>query len=322
MKGPDSVPVDDAEDTPAGPPNWKRSLVLFLLTILSTLVTFALSNGLVPAGADARAWVSGVLRAWTYTVPLMAILLTHEFGHYIAARIHRVPASLPHFIPLPLLSPFGTMGAVIGMRGRIGSRNALLDIGAAGPLAGLVVAIPVILIGLRTSPVLPIPEDGIQEGQCLLYWLLKRLAIGPIPEGHDVFLNGPAFAGWVGLFVTMLNLVPVGQLDGGHIAYALFDVKQNRYARIVHFSMLGMFALNLARFLPPALRGHETYGYAIGNSISWLVWFVLVHILGRLGGQDHPPTEPGELSPLRRAIAVVSLVVFVLLFMPTPWAQY
>jgi membrane-associated protease RseP (regulator of RpoE activity) len=315
------VAVDDVVE-PDGPIAWKRSLLLFLLTIVSTLFTFALTNGLIPDGAGLRGWVFGVLSAWTYTVPLMGILLTHEFGHYIAARIHKVPASLPHFIPLPLLSPFGTMGAVIGMRGRIESRNALLDIGAAGPLAGLCVAIPVILIGLRTSPVMPIPEDGIQEGQCLLYYALKRIAIGPIPAGHDVFLNGPAFAGWVGLFVTMLNLVPVGQLDGGHIAYALFDKKQNRYARLVHFSMLGMFALNLLRFLPPALRGQGSIGDAIGNSISWLVWFVLVHILGRLGGQDHPPTEPGELSPKRRFIGVLSLVVFVLLFMPTPWSKY
>jgi len=305
-----------------GPLRWRKNLLLFFLTILSTLVTFALTNGYVVSGAPLGEQLRGVLRAWTYTAPLMAILLTHELGHYFAARLHRVPASLPFFIPLPLLSPFGTMGAVIGMRGRIKSRDALLDIGAAGPLAGLVVAIPVILYGLHTSPVQPIPEDGIQEGQCLLYWVLKRIALGTIPEGHDVFLNGPAFAGWVGLFVTMLNLVPVGQLDGGHIAYALFGTKQNRYARIIHFSMLGMFALNLARFLPPALKANEGVGDAIGNSISWLVWFVLVHFLLRVGGKDHPPTEPGELSPLRKGIAVVSLVVFVLLFMPTPWARY
>jgi len=306
----------------AGPLRWQKNLLLLVLTIASTLVTFAFSNGLVPEGAPFAEQLRGVLRAWTYTVPLMAILLTHELGHYFAARLHKVPASLPFFIPLPLLSPFGTMGAVIGMSGRIKSRNALLDIGAAGPLAGLLVAIPVILYGLHTSPVLPIPEEGIQEGQCLLYFALKRLALGTIPAGHDVFLNGPAFAGWVGLFVTMLNLVPVGQLDGGHIAYALFGEKQNRYARIVHVTMLGMFLLNLARFLPPALRAGEGVGDAVGNSISWLVWFVLVHLLGRLGGKDHPPTEPGELSPVRRGIAVLSLVVFVLLFMPTPWSKY
>ncbi len=315
-------PYAEAPAPAAGPLRWQKNLLLFVLTIVSTLVTFAFSNGLVPADAPLAEQIRGVLGAWTYSVPLLGILLTHELGHYFAARLHKVPASLPFFIPLPLLSPFGTMGAVIGMSGRIKSRNALLDIGAAGPLAGLLVAIPVILYGLRSSPVLPVPEDGIQEGQCLLYMALKRAALGPIPDGHDVFLNGPAFAGWVGLFVTMLNLVPVGQLDGGHIAYALFGDKQNRYARIVHGSMLGMFLLNLARFLPPALRAGEGVGNAVGNSISWLVWFVLVHLLGRLGGKDHPPTEPGELSPVRRGVAVLSLVVFVLLFMPTPWSTY
>lgn len=321
----DAAPEQGAEvrEEPVdGPLRWQKPLLLFVLTIFSTLVTFALTSGIVPAEASLSQQIRAGLGAWTYTVPLMAILLTHEFGHYFAARLHRVPASLPFFIPLPLLSPFGTMGAVIGMSGRIKSRNALLDIGAAGPLAGLVVAIPVVVYGLRHSPVQPIPEDGIQEGQSLLYWLLKYLALGKIPEGYDVFLNGPAFAGWVGLFVTMLNLVPIGQLDGGHIAYALFGEKQNRYARIIHWSMLGMFVLNLVRFLPPAIRKHESIEDAVGNSMAWLVWFVLVYVLGRLSGQDHPPTEPGELSRGRRAIAVLSLLVFVLLFMPTPWSKY
>jgi len=310
------------EEPAEGPLRWRKNLLLFVLTVLSTLVTYALTSGIVPAEASLSEQIRAGLGAWTYTVPLLAILLTHEFGHYFAARLHRVPASLPYFIPLPLLSPFGTMGAVIGMSGRIKSRNALLDIGAAGPLAGLLVAIPVVIYGLHHSPVQPIPEDGAQEGQSLLYWLLKYIAIGKIPEGHDVFLNGPAFAGWVGLFVTMLNLVPIGQLDGGHIAYALFGEKQNRYARFVHFAMLGMFLLNLLRFLPPALKNNGSVADAVGNSMAWLVWFVLVYILGRLSGPDHPPTEPGELSPGRRAIAVVSLIVFVLLFMPTPWSKY
>lgn len=313
---------DPQEDTVEGPLRWRKNLLLFVLTILSTLVTFAMTSGIVPADAPLLDQIRAGLGAWTYTVPLMAILLTHEFGHYFAARWHRVPASLPFFIPLPMLSPFGTMGAVIGMSGRIKSRNALLDIGAAGPLAGLVVAIPVVVYGLLHSPVQPIPEDGVQEGQSLLYVLLKYLVLGKIPEGHDVFLNGPAFAGWVGLFVTMLNLVPIGQLDGGHIAYALFGEKQNRYARFVHWSMLGMFFLNLARFLPAAIRTNGGIADAVGNSMAWLVWFVLVYVLGRLSGPDHPPTEPGELSRGRQAIAVVSLIVFVLLFMPTPWSRY
>jgi membrane-associated protease RseP (regulator of RpoE activity) len=313
---------DPPEGTVQGPLRWRLNLLLFVLTILSTLVTFAESNGLVPADAPLREQLRAVLGAWTYTVPLMAILLTHEFGHYFAARLHRVPASLPFFIPVPLISPFGTMGAVIGMSGRIKSRNALLDIGAAGPLAGLLVAIPVVVYGLRTSEIKPVVGSGILEGQSLLYMLLKYVAVGPIPEGHDVFLNGPAFAGWVGLFVTMLNLVPIWQLDGGHIAYALFGGNQNRYSRFVHWAMLGMFFLNLAKFLPAAIRTNGSIADAVGNSMAWLVWFVLVHILTRLSGPEHPPTEAGELSPGRRAIAIVSLVVFVLIFMPTPWSKY
>jgi membrane-associated protease RseP (regulator of RpoE activity) len=225
---------------------------------------------------------------------------------------------------MPLLSPFGTMGAVIAMRGRIRSRNALLDIGASGPLAGLVIAIPVLVMGLMGSEVKPITGSGIQEGQSLLYLLLKRIVIGPIPPGHDVFLSPIALAGWTGLFVTSLNLIPIGQLDGGHIAYALFGLRQNRFARILHASILGMFLLNLARFLPPTIAsGAEgAMGQAVSNSMPWLIWFGLIHLMLRVGGRDHPPTEPGELSPVRRAIAIVSLVFFVLLFMPTPWAAY
>jgi len=316
---------DPYAEAPAAeqPFKWRLNLLLLGLTVLSTLATFALTNGLVPADVPLGAQIKAGLGAWTYTVPLMAILLTHEFGHYFAARIHRVPASLPYFIPLPLLNPFGTLGAVIGMKGRIKSRNALLDIGAAGPLAGLVVAIPVLIYGLKHSPIQLIEKGGSLEGQCLLYIAIKRVVLGPIPEGHDVFLNGPAFAGWVGLFVTMLNLVPVAQLDGGHIAYALFGEKQNKYGKFVHWGTLGLFALNLIRFVPPALKAHEGLEEAIFvNSLPWFAWFLLMHVVKRVGGSDHPPTEPGELSPVRRGVAILSLVVFALLFMPTPWSKY
>jgi membrane-associated protease RseP (regulator of RpoE activity) len=257
-------------------------------------------------------------------VPLLAILLMHEFGHYFAARRHRVDASLPFFIPFPLVSPFGTMGAVISMRGRIKSRNALLDIGASGPLGGLLVALPVLALGLSQSPVEPFSSPGIQEGQSLLYMALKRVVLGPIPDGYDVMLSPVAFAGWTGLFVTALNLLPVGQLDGGHIAYALFGPRQNRYARFVHVGLLAMFALNLARFVAPVVlrRDWDALGQAVGNSMFWLMWFGMLFLLFRISGRDHPPTEPGELTRGRRAIAIVSLVFFVLLFMPTPWAAY
>jgi len=259
------------------------------------------------------------------TVALLGILLTHEFGHYAFARFHKVPASLPMFIPMPILSPFGTMGAVIAMKGRIKSRNALLDIGASGPLAGLVVALGVLVYGLATSPVKPIGDSGIQEGQSILYLLLKRLVLGPIPPGHDVHLNPFAYAGWTGLFVTMLNLIPVGQLDGGHVAYALFGPKQDRYSQIIRYAILGLLPINVAYFaLRGLLEGKVRDGALVGLQAGapWVFFFLVLTLLTRLGGGKHPPTNDDRLSPGRKAIAVFTLVLFALLFMPAPWVVY
>jgi membrane-associated protease RseP (regulator of RpoE activity) len=317
-----------SEDAPLAPLRWRTNILLFIATVFSTFLTGALYRVFDPTLDFTGNVVAALLRihlGWTYAVPLLAILLTHEFGHFFAARLHRVDASLPYFIPLPpILSPFGTMGAVIAMRGRIRSRNALLDIGASGPLAGLLIAIPVLLVGLAGSKVAAMESPGTQEGQSLLYFALKRIVLGPIPDGHDVYLNPVAFAGWTGLFLTALNLIPIGQLDGGHIAYALFGPRQNRYARLIHQGLLVMFAYNLIRFMFPVLRD-RAWGdvpQALGNSAVWLVWFGLLHLVKRISGEDHPPTEPGELSPARRAVAVLSLVLFVLLFMPTPWSTH
>jgi membrane-associated protease RseP (regulator of RpoE activity) len=307
--------VDSVPPRPAAP-SWKTPLVLFLLTVVSVFFTGAVNEvadqtaglTLLPA-----TWLilRNLHRGWTLAVPLLGILVTHEFGHYVAAVRHRVPASLPHFLPLPLVSPFGTLGAFITMRDRIRSRNALLDIGAAGPLAGLVVAIPVLVIGLMHSPVKEITGHGFAEGQCILYMLIKRVVLGPIPEGHDVFLNSTAFAGWGGLLVTMLNLLPIGQLDGGHIAYALFDTRQQIFGRAMHLLLPVVFLANFLTFRE------------WGPGLVWLVWFGLLGLMRRLqGGVDHPPTEPGELSFGRRAVAVLCLVLFALLFMPTPLREY
>lgn len=317
-------PVETAAPE-AQPFRWKRNLLLFVATVLSVLVTGAAHvPGAIPDDPGFLDFLRAAPKGWTFALPLMAILLTHEFGHYFAALYHRVPASLPYFLPMPLVSPFGTMGAVISMRGRIKSRNALLDIGASGPLAGLLVALPVLALGLSRSEVRAVSGPFIQEGQSLLYLAMKRIVVGPIPAGHDVYLDPVALAGWSGLFVTALNLIPVGQLDGGHIAYALFGARQNRYARVVHLSLLAMFLYNLAIFMAPVLwtGAFAKTGQAISNSLFWLVWFSMLQLMKRVSGADHPPTEPGELSPARKAIAVLSLVLFVLLFMPTPWAAY
>jgi membrane-associated protease RseP (regulator of RpoE activity) len=289
------------------------NLGLFVLTALSIFDT----------GAMAEEGPYRLISGWKFAVPLLAILLAHEFGHYFAARYHRVPASLPYFIPLPRFGLLGTLGAVIAMRGSIRSRNALLDIGASGPLAGLVVAIPVLVWGIAHSPVMPPdPRFSVQEGQSLLYAAIKWLVHGTIPAGHDVQLHPAAFAGWAGLFLTLINLLPFGQLDGGHIAYALFGEKQNRFAPWFRRALLPLFLLNLASFLIPALEQGDRLHIevAIGNSLFWLLWYGVLGLLARLAGRDHPPVDPGPLSPWRRVVGWISLGLFVALFMPTPIA--
>jgi membrane-associated protease RseP (regulator of RpoE activity) len=285
------------------------NLGLFLLTVLSTFYV----------GAELVSDTGHPLRGWVFAVPLLAILVTHEFGHWIQARRHRVDASLPYFLPLPL-PPLGTLGAVIAMRGRIKTRDALLDIGASGPIAGLVIAIPVLIIGLRLSTVEPIPPHGLDEGQSLLYLALKRIVIGPIPSGHDVFLHPTAFAGWAGLFMTMLNLLPIGQLDGGHVAYSLFGLRQDRYSRLVHRSLLAIAAIVGGYWATRAVMAHAPWkevAIAATEGKNWLIWWVLLGLLTR--GGEHPPTDNESLSPSRRLVAWGTLAALVLLFMPVPF---
>jgi membrane-associated protease RseP (regulator of RpoE activity) len=320
----ETVSAPDAR--PARPLKWRLPALLFALTVVSILYTAAL--GEVPDNGAPLWWTQGFVY-WTkgipFTVSLLAILLTHEFAHYLYARHHRVDTSLPMFIPLPLIGLFGTMGAIIFMRDRIKSKNALLDIGASGPLAGMVVAIPVLLYGLAHSELHPLRAHGVQEGQSILYWLAKRIVLGPIPDGWDVDMNSVATAGWVGLFITMLNLLPVAQLDGGHVAYALLGPRQNRYSRVIRWSMLLLFAGNLAYHLWPALHGgftDELWQAALSASIPWFGWFLILSLLERASGGRHPPTEAAPLSPGRRIVAIGTLLLFILLFMPTPWMTY
>jgi membrane-associated protease RseP (regulator of RpoE activity) len=308
--------LDDQEDSvapepTAGPGHGTRSVLvsvaLFALTFVSTTYVGA---------QDGPSWWSGL----AYSVPLMSILLCHELGHYVAARIHRVPASPPFFVPMPF-PPLGTMGAVILMRGRIARRNALLDIGAAGPLAGMAVALPVLIYGIATSTVGPLPEHQgyLIEGRSLLYLLLLRVLKGPIPEGHDILLSPTAFAGWAGLLVTMINLIPAVQLDGGHVAYALFGERQERYSRGIRAALLPVaVCVSLAYGLPAYFGGARgellLNGFAPG--VHWLLWWFLLRLMTRRGRREHPRTDAGELSPGRRAIAWATLALFVALFMP------
>ena len=286
------------------------ALTLFVLTIFSTLY--------VGAAHEGAHGLSEIWRGYAFALPLMAILAAHEAGHYVAARIHRVDVSLPYFIPVPFML-MGTMGAVIRMRQIVRSRSALLDIGAAGPLCGLVVAIPVLIVGISQSAVSLPPEGALQEGHSLFYEALLWWIKGPMPEGHDILLTPTAFAGWVGLLVTMLNLLPVGQLDGGHVAYALFGPRQDLYSRRIRLSLLFVaLAIGLVRFFG-AMNDSQPLPWAeLLSGANWLVWWLLLTLMARSTGDTHPPTEPGELSPRRRVLAWLTLALFVLLFMPTP----
>jgi membrane-associated protease RseP (regulator of RpoE activity) len=261
-------------------------------------------------------WYAG----WVFAVPLLAILLCHEFGHYIAARRHQVAASLPYFIPIPLV--FGTFGAIIRMRGRITTRTALLDIGAAGPLAGMAVALPVLVYGLSISEVHPQqPGNYLLEGHSLLYELLLYLIHGPIPAGHDIFLHPAALAGWVGLFVTMLNLLPIGQLDGGHVAYALLGERQDRLSSVLLWLLpvlgVGLCASFGFTAWQQGLRGEQLWQEA-SIGANWCVWFVVLHIMRRYAGKDHPPVDPGALSTGRKVVGALCLLLLVFIFMPVP----
>ena len=263
--------------------------------------------------------ISELGTGWVFSLPLMAILMAHEFGHFFAGVYHRVEVSPPYFIPVPFFL-LGTLGAVIQIRERIRSPNALLDIGAAGPLCGLAVALPVVTYGIATSPVEALPETGyIAEGHSLIYASILYALKGPIPEGYDVMLSPTALAGWAGLLITMINLLPFGQLDGGHIAYALLGPRQDRVSRAILF-LLPLLALiiSAAYGVPSYLRGvrGDPLIYDASAGMHWLVWAIVLWLLTRATGPGHPPTENVELTPRRRVVGWLTLFLFVLLFMP------
>ena len=233
-----------------------------------------------------------------FAFTLLAILGVHEFGHYFTARYYHASVSLPYFIPAPPPFLFGTLGAIIRMRSPAKDRNSLFDIAAAGPLAGLVIAIPAILIGLEWSTVARPPSGGhIVFGDSLLMRLLIHLKFGSLGEGMDVFVHPVALAGWVGLFVTALNLFPVGQLDGGRIAYALFG-RRHRFVGIATF--LALLALG-----------------AVTGATNWVVWAALLFFF--VGFHHSPPLDDvTPLTPGRWIVGVVCLLLLILLIPPVP----
>jgi membrane-associated protease RseP (regulator of RpoE activity) len=274
------------------------NVMLFVLTCLSTLVAGANFIG-SPTFDAFRSSVAGTLfvSGIPFAATLLAILGVHEFGHYFAARRYRAVVSLPYFIPAPPpLFLFGTLGAIIQMRSPARDRNTLFDIAAAGPLAGLVVAVPALLLGLTWSRVVPAFDHTVFGHSLLLRWLVQ-LRFGPIPEGMTLFTHPMADAAWAGFFVTALNLFPVGQLDGGRIAYALFG-RRHRQVGIV--TVLATVGLGLVTWSP-----------------NWFVWAALVIVL--IGFHHSPPLD--DLTPLssaRRWVGAFCLVLFVLLIPPVP----
>lgn len=229
-----------------------------------------------------------------FAAGLMAILVFHESGHFLAARRLGAEVSFPYFIPGPTL--FGTFGAVIRANSPFFNRRELMEIAAAGPLAGLVVAIPVLIHGLATSQPVPVTGDGLILGDSLLTWGLSKILWPNLPEGYTLAISPLGFAGWAGLLVTMLNLLPIGSLDGGHIAFALFGKNQKWVARFFWVTLipLGIWFT------------------------GWWMWAVLA-IFFRL--QHGPTLDDGyPLSRFHQVLGWICLIIFVLIFIPVPLA--
>ncbi len=290
------------------PRAWWPNLLLFLATAASVLLvgtSLALSE--IGAADPARAAAlaqnlpAQLWRGLPYAISILLILGAHELGHYFAARRHRLAVTLPYFIPLPFFSPFGTLGAFIQLRQPIRNRKVLLDVGAAGPLAGLLFAVPILFLGLSMARVGPIMPGGIFEGDSLLYALAKTVMFGRyLPaDGVDVYITSSqlAWAGWTGLLVSALNLIPVGQLDGGHIIYSLIGER----ARWLYYPLIAVMA-----------------GLVLVTNV-WLLWVLLLLLFGRIYATPLDMITP--LDRPRRLVAVASLVILLLIFVPAPLSE-
>ncbi|UYN90516.1 MAG: site-2 protease family protein [Anaerolineales bacterium] len=315
---------------PAGPrpprSNPWVNLAFFLLTLASVVFTGVLYELGEHTPANLNEWLAALPSGLPFAAALLSILLAHEFGHYLAARYHGTEVTLPYFLPFPF-SPFGTLGAFIRLKEQPLNKKVLFDIGIAGPLAGLVVAIPVLLIGLRLSELNQLPAfipagDAISlEGNSILYLASKYLIFGqwlPAPEsygglhpivywlryiftgqptplgGMDVFLHPVAWAGWAGLLVTAFNLVPAGQLDGGHILYALMGKRM----RVLW---------------PFILAGLAILGFFYSG---WWIWVFLIFYMGRTNAE--PRDDVTLLDTGRKILAWIGILIMILVFTPIP----
>jgi Zn-dependent protease len=291
------VPDGTLDEFQSSPPRIRRRVVLpvflFLATCASTFMAGVYSWA--PEAPDAT-WLERIRVRWAdgliYMTAVMAVLLAHEMGHFLMTIRYRIPASYPIFIPMPIIMTTGTMGAVIGMDGLRANRRQLFDIGLAGPLAGLVLTVPLVCVGLLWA----VPATTQLYGQPLLVKLLLPYLRPELPEGTPLRENALYMAGWVGMLITGLNMMPVSQLDGGHIIYGLLGRRSRWLARAFLLSAMTLIVIT------------ENY--------TWLVMLVLVTLLGA----DHPPTanDRVRIGPLRWLIGAASLAIPVLCFTPTP----
>lgn len=295
------------------PRPWWPNALLFIATLFSVLLVgteLALDNiyqtNPVLAMQMSERLLAELWRGLPYAISLLLILGAHEMGHYFAARRHKLAVTLPYFIPMPIpgLSQIGTLGAFIQLREPMRNRKVLFDVGAAGPLAGLIFAIPILLIGLSQAQVSAVQPGVayIYEGDSLMYAMAKTVIFGQfLPSGgYDVMVTSSqlAWAGWTGLLVTALNLIPIGQLDGGHVLYSLLGEK----ARQLYYPLLVVMGL-LALL-----------------SNMWLLWVVLMLFFGRIYATPLDMITP--LDKRRRMLAIVTLIIFVLVFVPAPLTQH
>jgi membrane-associated protease RseP (regulator of RpoE activity) len=270
---------------------------------------------------DLSTFVSGL----SYSIPLVLFLGVHEFGHYFAARIHRIKTTLPYFIPVPpfLLNPFGTMGAIIKIKEPIQSKKALLDIGIAGPLSGFAIALIIYLYGLFTLPpidylyiihpeykfIQSIPSTGLTFGSSILIYLTRFLIPTDqfFPPMNEIYHYPFLCVGWFGFFITSLNLIPIGQLDGGHILYALIGKKQGIVARIFFIVII---IIGLSSFLPGKYFSIEA------GTIGWLVFAFILFFIIKL---SHPPIlDETPLDSKRKTQGWIAILIFIISFVPTP----
>jgi membrane-associated protease RseP (regulator of RpoE activity) len=284
-----------------------RHVILFLLTIVSTTLAgvnfyYSYASELGNVVVDAS-WTWWLLHGTLYSFGVIAILGAHEFGHYFACRYYGVDASLPYFIPfwIPLAVPLpGTLGAVIRIRQPIASKRQFFDIGIAGPIAGFLVLVPILVIGVSLSKVVPLPADfaGAEFGEPLLFHLISRLFHGTVDAGQAINYHPFAWAAWFGLLATALNLCPVSQLDGGHISYAVF----------------GRFSSTITLVVTAAMIALTIY------SGAYLLWTVLVVVMLYMMGRHHPRTsdESEPLDPARLWLAAFAAAMLVLSFTPVP----